>query len=131
MNNCFGKKYKLCGEKQIQAVFDSKKSVKQYPLVIHYSELPIKTDVPFQITVSAPKRNFKKAHDRNRIKRLLRESIRQNKLILESFLKTNNKQLALFMIYIAREEIPFDVLQKKMKLVLNQIINEISHETEK
>lgn len=131
MNNCFGKKYKLCSEKQIQSVFDSKKSVKQYPLVIHYAELPLHKSATFQITVSAPKRIFKKAHDRNRIKRLLRESIRQNKLILESFLTENNKQLALFMIYIAKEELPFDVLQKKMKTILNQIIKEISNEKAK
>lgn len=131
MNKRFGKKYKLCSEKQIQAVFDSKTSVKQYPLVVHYSELPLNNPVPFQITVSAPKRNFKKAHDRNRIKRLLRESIRQNKLILESFLISNNKQLALFMIYIAKEELPFAVLQKKINSVLNQIIKEISNDTEK
>lgn len=131
MDQRFGKKYKLCSEKQIQLVFDSKKSVKSYPLVVNYTELTINSAVPFQITVSAPKRNFKKAHERNRIKRQLRESIRQNKLILETFLIENNKQVALFMIYTAREEIPFETLQKKMKQVLNQIIQEISNDTEK
>lgn len=131
MDYRFGKKYKLCSEKQIQLVFDSKKSVKSYPLLVNYADLTVKTNAPFQITVSAPKRNFKKAHDRNRIKRQVRESIRQNKLILETFLIENNKQVALFMIYTAREEIPFETLQKKMKQILNQIIQELSNDKEK
>lgn len=131
MDMRFGKKYKLCSDKQIQTVFESKQSVKSYPFVIHYADIPLHTDVPFQITISAPKRNFKKAHERNRIKRLLRESIRQNKLILETFLKENNKQVALFMIYTAREEVQFEILQKKMKQILNQLIKEIGNDTKK
>ena len=113
MDKRFGKKYKLCNEKQIELVFTSKNSVKSYPFVIHYADLQTQIDVPFQITISAPKRNFKKAHERNRIKRILREAIRENKLILETFLMENERKLALFMIYTAKEELSFDVLQKK------------------
>ena len=103
MNEKFGKEYKLCSQKVIQSIFDEKKSVKAYPFLIHYSLIPLSSDASFQITVSAPKRNFKKAHDRNRIKRLMREAIRKNKLILEPFLLENKKQVALFMI-IRREK---------------------------
>ena len=129
MNEKFGKEYKLCSQKVIQSIFDEKKSVKAYPFLIHYSLLPLTSDASFQITVSAPKRNFKKAHDRNRIKRLMREAIRKNKLILEPFLLENKKQVALFMIYTAREEIPFDILFKKTTLLFTQLIKEITNET--
>jgi ribonuclease P protein component len=129
MNENFGKEYKLCSQKVIQSIFDEKKSVKAYPFLIHYSLLPLTSDASFQITVSAPKRNFKKAHDRNRIKRLMREAIRKNKLILESFLLENKKQVALFMIYTAREEIPYDILFKKTTLLFTQLIKEITNET--
>jgi hypothetical protein len=40
----------------------------------------------------------------------------------------NERTLALFMIYTAKEELSFDVLQKKMKSVLNQLIIEISND---
>ena len=126
MNEKFGKEYKLCSQKLIQTMFDQRQSIKTYPFVLHYSILPIKIDALFQITVSVPKRNFKKAHDRNRIKRLMREAIRKNKLILEPLLLENGQQLALFMIYIAREELPLDFLQKKTKQLFKQLINEIS-----
>jgi ribonuclease P protein component len=128
MNEKFGKEYKLCSQKVIQSIFDAKKSVKGYPFLIHYSLLPLTSEASFQITVSAPKRNFKKAHDRNRIKRLMREAIRKNKLILEPFLLESNKQVALFMIYTAREEIPYDVLFKKTTLLFTQLIKELSNE---
>jgi ribonuclease P protein component len=128
MNEKFGKEYKLCSQKVIQSIFDAKKSVKAYPFLIHYSLLPLTSEASFQITVSAPKRNFKKAHDRNRIKRLMREAIRKNKLILEPFLLESNKQVALFMIYTAREEIPYDVLFKKTTLLFSQLIKELSNE---
>ncbi len=129
MNEKFGKEYKLCSQKVIQSIFDEKKSVKAYPFLIHYSLIPLTSDASFQITVSAPKRNFKKAHDRNRIKRLMREAIRKNKLILEPFLLENKKQVALFMIYTAREEIPYDILFKKTTLLFTQLIKEITNET--
>jgi ribonuclease P protein component len=128
MNEKFGKEYKLCSQKVIQSIFDAKKSVKVYPFLIHYSLLPLTSEATFQITVSAPKRNFKKAHDRNRIKRLMREAIRKNKLILEPFLLESNKQVALFMIYTAREEITYDVLFKKTTLLFTQLIKELSNE---
>ena len=129
MNEKFGKEYKLCSQKVIQSIFDEKKSVKAYPFLINYSLIPLSSDASFQITVSAPKRNFKKAHDRNRIKRLMREAIRKNKLILEPFLLENKKQVALFMIYTAREEIPYDILFKKTTLLFTQLIKEITNET--
>lgn len=108
-------------------VFKKGTSVKQYPFVLHFLEAEEKLDAPFQITISAPKRIFKKAHDRNRVKRLMRETIRKNKLILESFLEKNNKQLALFMVYTAKEELPYDVLFRKTEQLFIQLVKQIKN----
>ncbi len=129
MNEQFGKEYKLCSQKIIDTIFIEKKSVKAYPFVLSYFELPLPSSTPFQITVSVPKRIFKKAHDRNRIKRLMRECIRKNKLNLEPFLIENKKQVALFMIYTAREELTIELLQKKTKQLFKQLIDELSKDT--
>ena len=59
---------------------------------------------------------------------MMREAIRKNKLILEPFLIENNQQVALFMIYTAREEISYDVLFKKTTILFTQLIKEISNE---
>lgn len=127
MNQTFGKKYKLCRQKIMDAVFKNGTSVKQYPFVLHFLETEEKLEAPFQITISAPKRIFKKAHDRNRIKRLMRETIRKNKLILETFIEKNNKQLALFMVYTAREEMPYDVLLRKTEQLFNQLVKQLEN----
>ncbi len=127
MDQTFGKKYKLCRQKLIDSVFKSGNTVKQYPFVVHFMEIEEKLEAPFQITVSAPKRLFKKAHDRNRIKRLMRETIRKNKLILETFIITNNKQLILFMVYTSKEEMKYDVLLKKTEQLFKQLVNKFEN----
>lgn len=95
-------------------------------MLAHYKEMD-RTDetVSFQIVLSAPKRNFRKAHDRNRIKRLMREAIRKNKLPLESFLEERGKCLALFVIYTSREEFSLAVLEKKTKQLISGLIKQI------
>jgi ribonuclease P protein component len=126
MNERFGKSYKLCSQKLINAIFEKKKSIRCYPFVVHYALMGLPDNIPFQVTISAPKRTFKKAHDRNRIKRVMREAIRKNKLNLEPYLIEHNLQVALFMIYTAKEELDHNTLDKKTKQLFKQLIDEIS-----
>ena len=125
MNQSFGKEYKLCRRKLIDGVFKTGKVIKQYPFVVHFLEIDEKLEAPFQVTISAPKRNFRKAHDRNRIKRLMRETIRFNKMILEDKISKSQKNIIMFMVYTSKEEIPFTTLMKKNELLFEQIIKHI------
>jgi ribonuclease P protein component len=125
MYQTFGKAYKLCSEKAIQQVFEGKKSVKQFPFVMHYAPMELPTNKSFQVVISAPKRIFRKAHDRNRIKRVMKEVFRKNKLILENALATKDTQLALFLIYTNQEELKYEVLLRKMEQLLQKVTNEI------
>lgn len=129
MNERFGKAYKLCEQKIIASVFKNGKSVKQYPIAAQFLEHSLAGDQPFQLVFSAPKRNFKKAHDRNRIKRLMRETFRKKKLILEQVLEKHNKQLAIVVIYTAKEELPLATLMVKTEQLLEKITQELIHET--
>jgi len=115
MNESFGKEYKLCSQKLIKDLFDSGNKSYTFPFAYHYKLTNLSTSAGFQVTISVPKRKFKHAHDRNRIKRLIREAIRKNKLILEEPLKVNQKQLALFLIYSHDAEIDFNSLIQKIK----------------
>ena len=130
MEESFGKEYKLCSQKEIEAIFKNGRSLRSYPFSLHYLQThPIKTDSPsFRIVISAPKKIFRKAHERNRIKRLLRETIRKNKLPLEEFLKEKGIQMALFVIYTSREEMPFTVLERKTNKLVNQLIEALKYE---
>jgi len=71
--------------------------------------------------VGVSARNFRKAVDRNRIKRLLRECYRLNKLPLHEKSKLSNKPLAVFFIYIGKELPEYAVLDEKMKAVITKL----------
>lgn len=129
MNQRFGKAYKLCSQKTIATVFKEGQSVRLYPFVVHYRKEKLPGGQAFQVVFSAPKRLFKLAHDRNYIKRLLRESFRMKKLILEERLTARNEQLALFVIYTGKEPLPLQKLLVKTEQLLGKIAEELEHET--
>jgi len=69
--------------------------------VYEITELPV--TFPAQVMFSASKRIFKRAHDRNRVKRLLREAYRKQKHIVYTSLSGANKQAALHFIFTGRQ----------------------------
>lgn len=95
MSEPFGKKEKLKSKKVFDCLFSEGKSIHSFPVKLVY--LPLEAEKNNKIGVSAPKRNFKRAVDRNRLKRILRESIRKNKNQLST---TTN--YALFFIYTGK-----------------------------
>lgn len=126
----FGKKYKLCSQKIIDRLFKDSKSVKQYPLRIMYILNPEdhEMEVQFQIAIAVPKKNIKKAHERNRIKRVLREQIRLNKKELEQELVKTKTQLVMFLIYSEKTELELGIINKKINNLITQLINGIRND---
>jgi hypothetical protein len=58
----------------------------------------------------------------------MRETVRKNKLILESFLKENQVQVALFLVYTNKEEMPYDVLFKKTEQLFQKLMVQLQNE---
>jgi ribonuclease P protein component len=75
----FPKKERLCSKKLWEAVFRKGARLKAFPLVLQYCKCPLPENVPVQVGFAVPKKSFKKAVDRNRIKRLMREAYRLEK----------------------------------------------------
>jgi ribonuclease P protein component len=126
MNFSFGKEYKLCSHNQIDSLFKEGKKVKEYPLTVIYTYTEIEIPKSFQLLISVPKRLFKKAHDRNYIKRCIREVVRKNKQELETELETNNKKLIFAIVFTSKEQLAFSLLEQKLIKALGKLTLQIN-----
>lgn len=123
------KAYKLCSLKKIESLYQTGLLIKAYPLRVMYlleeNTPESETSVPFQVLFSAPKRRFKRAHDRNYIKRLMREVLRKNKLDLLTALAQNNKKLIFSLTFVADERPNYQLLEQKLCKALDQLLKAI------
>ncbi len=119
----FGGKERLKGKKLIEKLFREGKSVTIFPLKAIYLRTDFKDDTKIKVGFSVGKRNFKRAVDRNRIKRLLRESYRLNKAA--SF-NNISASYALMILYLGKEETDFDSIEKKMKGLFTKLHQRIA-----
>ena len=71
---------RLKGKNRIELLFRGGQRLHSTHLIIHY--LPLEQEMAFRFGVSVAKQRFKKAVDRNRIKRQLRMAIESNKQLL-------------------------------------------------
>jgi ribonuclease P protein component len=103
----------------IQGLFDRKSaSVSAYPLRLVFAPAnEQRGNYPVQIAVSVPKRLFKKAVDRNRIKRLIREAYRLNKAALYEQLPPDGPQYAWMILYVGKEEMSYRRIEKKLRQI--------------
>ena len=117
MDESFGKDEKLKSKKLIDILFQEGKSVKKYPLKLIYLPITNPEITTFKTGVSVPKKLVKTAVDRNRIKRLMREAFRKNKYLVTS---NFTQPYALMFIYISRDEISLEDLNKAMIKVMEK-----------
>lgn len=118
----FNKQEKLKSRKLIQQLFAEGKSFLVFPVKVMYLQKTEPMDFPLKIGVSASSRSFKKAVDRNRIKRVLREQYRLNKLPLHQFITKNNQQIAVFFLYISKALPEKGLVEKKMPIIIQKLI---------
>ena len=120
MSYSFGKKEKLKSRKVIEQLFNEGKSITKYPLKLYYLSMP-EQESRFKTAVSVPKKNFRKAVSRNRIKRQLREAYRLNKDLIFNNIEGN---FAFLILYLGKEIPDYGEIDSSLKNVFRRLVNE-------
>lgn len=124
--NSFPKSEHLCGEIRITRLFTQGDAFIAYPLRVVYLLEQKKDKESVSVMVSVPKKRFKRAVKRNRLKRLMREAYRLNKQNLWEKLEEKQLQIHIAFNYVSNDELDFASIEKKMKVALERIIEKVS-----
>lgn len=121
----YNKKERVKHRNEIKALFSHGKVVKRFPLKGFYiiSKVSVKESLRTGFGVSS--KNFKKASDRNRIKRLLREAYRLQKNDLLEICRERNRQLILFIIFTDKVIPAFAEIKLTMRIILESLLHNI------
>lgn len=116
MKNTFPKSERLCGDQVLDRLYKEGRRFVVWPIRVTY--MPI-TDAPSEVLVWAPKSLFKRAVDRNRLRRQMREAYRLNKQVL---LKASKRYYLAFN-YIDKEMQSYKLINKSIAKILYRLAN--------
>jgi len=126
----FKKEERLSRKKLIDELFKSGSSfylqpfkVLIAPLNLSQGETTFTQRFPAQILISVSSKNFRRAVDRNKIKRLIRESYRLNKHLLYGELEKKNKKILIAFLYSSKKIESFSLINEKVVASLIKIIS--------
>ncbi len=122
LKQTFAKEERMHEKKLIDQLFKNGKSFFVFPFKVLYMPLASDGQLLPKVLISVPKRNFKRAVDRNRIKRLMREAYRRNKSVLLGQEKNCRHQLLIGLIYTAKVHMDYIEIEKKIILILQQLL---------
>jgi len=120
----FPKKERLSGKKAIGELFKKGTQHFAYPFKVLIHNTKDTGEGKLRLLITVPKRNFKKAIDRNHIKRLVREAWRLHKFELLQQTRETSLTVDVALIYTPKTIITFKELSPKIILILHRLLKE-------
>jgi len=125
IGNRFYKHERLCSRKQIDLLFVKNTGAAAFPLKAVFMETHESLHTPLQVMFVVPKRNFKHAHDRNKLKRRMREAYRLNKQAAYEVLEPSGKKIIIAFIYTAKQEQLYTEVESAITKLLGLIVKKV------
>jgi ribonuclease P protein component len=120
----FNKAERLCSKKIMDKLFTEGKTIFVFPVKIVYLETSLLSNFPVQAAFTVGKRNFKRAVQRNLIKRRMREVYRLNKH--KFYVEIGEKQVAVFFIYTGKTISEYKQIESSVKKGLKKLLSELA-----
>lgn len=127
MKQTFKKEERLSGHTAIELLFSNGRQFYEYPFKVLYKKQLIPMEGPkAQILVVVPKRYFKKAVDRNLMKRRIREVYRKQKEDFYASLPVKQATLAFALIYTSKTRMSYSEIEQKIVLTLRRLVKKVN-----
>lgn len=125
MKNTFDKQERLTGKKAIDSLFAKGKGTSIAPLKM-IVKLSLSTQIhPARVMFVVPKKKFKRAHDRNLLKRRMREAYRLSKNNFYALLTEKEMKVSCALIYTGGKADTYAVIQKAVVELLTQSLKKL------
>ena len=118
----FSKEERICSKLTIERLFDKQQKVSIYPYRCFYDFTPVSDEAKVnRILIIVPKRSFKHAVDRNRLKRLTREAWRlHHRQEFDPHLPDGIRADLMF-YYVGRDLLPYNLVESKIIEILHRL----------
>ncbi|HNQ61303.1 MAG TPA: ribonuclease P protein component [Bacteroidia bacterium] len=117
----FQKSERLTSRLIFESLIKDGHSYQESPFRLIWIATKLDTKFPAQVAFSVPKKNFKSAVHRNRIKRMIREVYRKNKSNFYPLLRQKEKQLAILIVYSGKTIPKYAEVEQKITLILQRL----------
>lgn len=118
----FSKSERLCGVKAVSGLFAEGRTLNLPPLRLICRITPATDELqPARVLVTVPKRHFKRAVDRNLMRRRIREAWRRNKEPLLAILRHKGRHADLAIIWTGTEIKKYDETEKAVKEMISRV----------
>jgi ribonuclease P protein component len=116
----FPKSERLCGSLRIKEVATTGKSIHEPPIRLTGKLMALPSESPAQVAFAVPSRNLKRAVDRNRMKRLMREAYRLHKHAHHERLRAAGVQCAWLFTFQGKTRIPYAEARARLTRALER-----------
>ena len=127
--NTFTKEERLCSKKLIDLLFKNGSSFLLYPFRVSYLLVETDHQYPAQVVINVAKKRYKRAVDRNLVKRRTREAYRlQKHEQLYVYLKDTEQLLLLSVQFVGKQIYDYSFFEKKLSGVFKRLRTALGHD---